>query len=43
VGGNGLGLAIARGLADANGCELSVESTSAAGTTFALRLVSPER
>jgi two-component system sensor histidine kinase KdpD len=42
--GNGLGLAIARGLADANGCEVSVAATSGAGTTFALRLpVPPER
>lgn len=38
VGGYGLGLAIAKGLADANGCKLSVKSTEGKGSTFTLSL-----
>ena len=37
-GGSGLGLPIARWIADAHGGALSVESSSAAGTTFRIEL-----
>lgn len=36
IGGYGLGLAIAKGLADANDCKLSVISTEGKGSTFIL-------
>lgn len=36
AGGYGLGLAIAKGIADAHGAELSVASSTEAGTTFTL-------
>ncbi len=36
IGGYGLGLAIAKGLADANDCKLSVTSTEGKGSTFVL-------
>ena len=38
VGGAGLGLAIARGFAEANGGQLWVESRSGQGATFVLAL-----
>jgi two-component system sensor histidine kinase KdpD len=38
VPGSGLGLAVARGLADANGCTLTVTSEPGAGSRFVLRV-----